>query len=86
MTPIRIRQLTSQALGEATFVSSRHNAARHRACAALTSPLKSDLRVALAGARNGSRTADSISAESGPQAMHLHAVPAFGASSQYTLR
>ena len=86
MTPIRIRQLTSQALGEATFVSSRHNAARHRACAAFTSPLKSTTRAALAGARTGSHSADSVSVESGPQAKHLHAVPAFGASSQYTLR
>jgi peptidoglycan DL-endopeptidase CwlO len=86
VTPIRIRQLTSQALGEATFVSSRHNAARHRAGAALLSPLKSMSRAALAGARNGSHSADSISAESGLQASHLRAATAFGASSQYTLR
>jgi len=86
VTPIRIRQLTSQALGEATFVTSRHNAARHRAGAALTSPLKSNSRAAFAGARIGAHTAVSISTETGPQAKHLLAVPAFGASSQYTLR
>ena len=86
MTPIRIRQLTSQALGEATFVTSRHNAARHRACAALTSPLTSNSRAALAGARIGAHTAVSVTTETGPQSQHLHAVPAFGASSQYTLR
>ena len=67
-------------------MTSRHNAARHRACAALTSPLTSNSRAALAGARIGSHTAASLSTEAGPQPKHLHAVPAFGASSQYTLR
>ena len=81
MTPIRIRQLTSQALGEATFVSSRHNSARMRTGEALLSSLESTSRAALAGARIGSRSAGSFSTEPGQ-----HAVSAFGASSQYTLR
>jgi len=48
---------------------------------ALSSPLESTSRAALAGARIGSRSAGSIATEPGQ-----HAVSAFGASSQYTLR
>ena len=65
MTPIRIRQLTSQALGEATFVSSRHNSARHRAQTVRTSPLDAVSKAVSANAGTVGRQAAVIAAASG---------------------
>ncbi|MET3935858.1 cell wall-associated NlpC family hydrolase [Arthrobacter sp. OAP107] len=65
MTPIRIRQLTSQALGEATFVSSRHNAARHRAQTVRMNPLDSVSKAVSANAGTVGRQAAVIAAASG---------------------
>jgi cell wall-associated NlpC family hydrolase len=65
VTPIRIRQLTSQALGEATFVSSRHNSARHRALTVRTNPLGSVSKAVSANAGTVGRQAAVIAAASG---------------------
>ncbi|MGY4541445.1 cell wall-associated NlpC family hydrolase [Arthrobacter sp. UYNi723] len=65
MTPIRIRQLTSQALGEATFVSSRHISARHRAQPVRTNPLGSVSKAVSANAVTVGRQAAVIAAASG---------------------
>ena len=65
VTPIRIRQLTSQALGEATFVSSRHNSARHRAQPVRTNPLDSVSKAVSANAGTVGRQAAVIAAASG---------------------
>ncbi|GAC1486442.1 MAG: hypothetical protein NVS2B15_00850 [Pseudarthrobacter sp.] len=65
MTPIRIRQLTSQALGEATFVSSRHNSARHRAQTVRANPLGSVSKAVSANAGTVGRQAAVIAAASG---------------------
>ena len=65
MTPIRIRQLTSQALGEATFLSSRHNSARHRALTVRTSPLDSVSKAVSANAGTVGRQAAVFAAASG---------------------
>ncbi|MCD5344311.1 NlpC/P60 family protein [Arthrobacter sp. AK04] len=65
MTPIRIRQLTSQALGEATFVSSRHHSARHRAQTVRTNPLDTVSKAVSANAGTVGRQAAVIAAASG---------------------
>jgi peptidoglycan DL-endopeptidase CwlO len=65
VTPIRIRQLTSQALGEATFVSSRHNSARHRAQTVRTNPLDTVSKAVSANAGTVGRQAAVIAAASG---------------------
>lgn len=63
MTPIRIRQLTSQALGEATFVSSRTTSARHRAQA--VTPLNTLSKAVSANAGTVGRQAAVLAAASG---------------------
>jgi cell wall-associated NlpC family hydrolase len=63
MTPIRIRQLTSQALGEATFVSSRTTSARHRA--QTVTPLNTLSKAVSANAGTVGRQAAVLAAASG---------------------
>lgn len=65
MTPIRIRQLTSQALGEATFVSSRTTPARHRAETVRTNPLNNLSKVVSTNAGTVGRQAAVLAAASG---------------------
>jgi cell wall-associated NlpC family hydrolase len=63
MTPIRIRQLTSQALGEATYVSSRTTPARHRA--ATVHPLNTLSKAVSTNAGTVGRQAAVLAAASG---------------------
>ncbi|BCW04769.1 hypothetical protein NtRootA1_09070 [Arthrobacter sp. NtRootA1] len=65
MTPIRIRQLTSQALGEATFVSSRTTPARHRAELVRTNPLNNLSKAVSTNAGTVGRQAAVLAAASG---------------------
>ncbi|MET4621757.1 cell wall-associated NlpC family hydrolase [Arthrobacter sp. 2762] len=65
MTPIRIRQLTSQALGEATFVSSRTTPARHRAELVRTNPLNTLSKAVSTNAGTVGRQAAVLAAASG---------------------
>lgn len=65
MTPIRIRQLTSQALGEATFVSSRTTPARHRAESVRTNPLNTLSKAVSTNAGTVGRQAAVLAAASG---------------------
>ena len=65
MTPIRIRQLTSQALGEATYVSSRTTPARHRAQTVRTNPLNTLSKAVSSNAGTMGRQAAVLAAASG---------------------
>ncbi len=65
MTPIRIRQLTSQALGEATYVSSRTTPARHRAQTVRTNPLNTLSKAVSSNAGTVGRQAAVLAAASG---------------------
>ncbi|GAA2856748.1 cell wall-associated NlpC family hydrolase [Paenarthrobacter ilicis] len=65
MTPIRIRQLTSQALGEATYVSSRTTPARHRAETVRTNPLNTLSKAVSSNAGSVGRQAVVLAAASG---------------------
>ncbi|MET3902399.1 cell wall-associated NlpC family hydrolase [Paenarthrobacter sp. 4246] len=65
MTPIRIRQLTSQALGEATYVSSRTTPARHRAESVRTNPLNTLSKAVSSNAGTVGRQAVVLAAASG---------------------
>jgi cell wall-associated NlpC family hydrolase len=65
MTPIRIRQLTSQALGEATYVSSRTTPARHRAETVRSNPLNTLSKAVSSNAGTVGRQAAVLAAASG---------------------
>ncbi|MDI2034836.1 hypothetical protein PJL15_01958 [Paenarthrobacter nitroguajacolicus] len=65
MTPIRIRQLTSQALGEATYVSSRTTPARHRAETVRSNPLNTLSKAVSSNAGSVGRQAVVLAAASG---------------------
>ncbi len=65
MTPIRIRQLTSQALGEASVVSSVTTLGRHRAATANTNPLSVVSKAVSSNAGTVGRQAAVIAAASG---------------------
>lgn len=65
MTPIRIRQLTSQALGEETFLASNIALGRHRAEAAKTSPISTLTKAVSSNVGGVGRQAAVIAAASG---------------------
>lgn len=65
MTPIRIRQLTSQALGEETFLASNIALGRHRAEIAKTSPISTLTKAVSNNVGGVGRQAAVIAAASG---------------------
>lgn len=65
MTPIRIRQLTSQALGEETFLASNTALGRHRAEVAKTSPISTLTKAVSFNVGGVGRQAVVIAAASG---------------------
>ena len=65
MTPIRIRQLTSQALGEETFLASNIALGRHRAEVAKTSPISTLTKAVSSNVGGVGRQAAVIAAASG---------------------
>lgn len=65
MTPIRIRQLTSQALGEESFLASNTALGRHRAEVVKTSPISTLTKAVSSNAGGVGRQAAVIAAASG---------------------
>ncbi len=65
VTPIRIRQLTSQALGEASVVSSSNTLGRHRAASVGVNPLTAISKAVSSNAGSVGRQAAVIAAASG---------------------
>jgi cell wall-associated NlpC family hydrolase len=65
VTPIRIRQLTSQALGEETFLASNIALGRHRAEVAKTSPISTLTKAVSSNVGGVGRQAAVIAAASG---------------------